>query len=55
MPENLKICFNHMSAQEFLSQKHLKAHVNDLLNFQEHLTNILSQVNRTVGLFNFFL
>lgn len=44
-----------MSAQEVSSQKHLKTHVNDQSNFQEQITSILSQVNKTVGLFNFFL
>ena len=33
---------------KFLSQKHLRKYFDTKLNFQEHLNNVLSKVNKTI-------
>ena len=45
-----RIYFNHSSAKQVPSQKHLGMYRDIKLNFQEHLKNVLSKVNKTVGL-----
>ena len=44
------VYFNHNSVQQVPSQKHLEMHLGIKLNFQEHLNNIVSKVNKTIGL-----
>ena len=44
------VYFNHNSFQQVPSQKHLEMHLGIKLNFQEHLNNIVSKVNKTIGL-----
>ena len=44
------VYFNHNSVQQVPSQKHLEMHLRIKLNFQEHLNNIVSKVNKTIGL-----
>ena len=44
------VYFSHNLAQQVPSQKHLEMHLNTKLNFQEHLDNIISKVDKTIGL-----
>ena len=44
------IYFNHNIVQQVPSQKHLGMHLDTKLNFQEHLDNIMSKVDKTIGL-----
>ena len=44
------VYFNHNSVQQVPSQKHLEMHLGIKLNFQEHLNNIVSKVNKMIGL-----
>ena len=44
------IYFNNKSVKQVPSQKHLGLILGNKLNFQEHLKNILNQVNKTIGL-----
>ena len=44
------IYFNNKSVKQVPSQKHLGMILDNKLNFQEHLKNILSKVNKTIGL-----
>ena len=45
-----QVYFNHNSVKQVPFQKHLAMYFDTKLNFQEHLNNILSQVNKTIGL-----
>ena len=40
------IYFNNESVKQVLSEKHLGLNLNNKLNFQEHLQNILNEVNK---------
>ena len=42
-----QVYFNHNSVKQVPSQKHLGMYTK--LNFQEHLNNVLSKVNKTTG------
>ena len=42
--------FNHNSIKQIPSQKHPGMYLDTKLNFQEHLNNVLSKVNKTIGL-----
>ena len=42
--------FNHNSVKQVPSQKHLGMYLDTKLNFSEHLNNVLSKVNKTMGL-----
>ena len=44
------IYFNHNLVQQVPSQKHLRMHLDTKLNFQEHLDNIMSKVDKSIGL-----
>ena len=44
------VYFNHKPVQQVLSQKHLGMYTDAKLNFQEHLNDVLSKVNKTFGL-----
>ena len=44
------IYFNNKSVKQVPSQKHLGLILDNKLNFQEHLHNILNEVNKTIGL-----
>ena len=44
------VYFNYNSVHQVPSQKHLEMHLGIKLNFQEHLNNIVSKVNKTIGL-----
>ena len=44
------VYFNHNSVQQVFSQKHLKMYFDTKLNFKEPLYNVLSDVNKTIGL-----
>ena len=44
------IYFNNKSLKQFPSQKHLGLTLDTKLNFQEHLKNILNNVNTIIGL-----
>ena len=44
------VCFNHSFVQQVPSQKHLGVYLDTKLNFQEHINNVLSKVNKTAGL-----
>ena len=44
------INFNHNLVQQVPSQKHLGMHLDTNLSFQEHLDNIMSKVDKTIGL-----
>ena len=44
------IYFNHNLVQQVSSQKHLGMHLDTKLNFQKHLDNIMSKVDKTIGL-----
>ena len=41
---------NHNSVKKVPSQKYLGMYLDAKLNFQEHLSNVLSNVNKTIGL-----
>ena len=45
-----QVYFNHNSVKYVPSQKHLGMYLDAKMNFQEHLNNILSKVNKTNGL-----
>ena len=45
-----QVYFNHNSVKQVLFQKHLGMYLDTKLNFQEHLNNVLSKVNKTLGL-----
>ena len=45
-----QVYFNHNSVKQVPSQKHIGMYLNTNLNFQEHLNNVLSKVNKTIGL-----
>ena len=45
-----QVYFNHNSVKQVPSQKHLGMYLDTKLNFQEHLNNVLSKVNKTIGL-----
>ena len=45
-----QVYFNHNSVKHVPSQKHLGMYLDTKLNFQEHLNNVLSKVNKTIGL-----
>ena len=45
-----QIYFNHNSVKQVPSQKHLGMYLDTKLNFQKHLNNVLSKVNRTIRL-----
>ena len=45
-----QVYFNHNSVKQIPSQKHLGMYLDTKLNFQEHLNNVLSKVNKTIGL-----
>ena len=45
-----QVYFNHNSVKQVPSQKHLGMYLDIKLNFQEHLNNVLSKVNKTIGL-----
>ena len=45
-----QVYFNHNSVKQVLSQKHLGMYFDTKLNFQEHLNNVLSKVNKVIGL-----
>ena len=42
--------FNHNSVKQVHYQKHFGMCLDAKLNFQEHLNNVLSKVNKTIGL-----
>ena len=44
-----QVYFNHNSVKQIPSQKHLGMYLDTKLNFQEHLNNVLSKVNKTIG------
>ena len=44
------IYFNYNLVQQVPSQKHLGMHLDTKLNFQEHLDNIMSKVEKSIGL-----
>ena len=44
------VYFNHNLVQQVLSQKHRGMYLDTKLNIQEHLNNVLSKVNKTIGL-----
>ena len=44
------IYFSNKSVKQITPQKHLGMILDNKLNFQEHLKNILSKVNKTIGL-----
>ena len=43
------VYFNHNSIQRVPSPKHLRLYLDNKLNFQEHLKNAISKVNKTIG------
>ena len=45
-----QVYFNHNSVKHVSSKKHLGTYLDTKLNFQEHLNNVLSKVNKTNGL-----
>ena len=47
---NNSIYFDSKLVQQVPSQKHLRIHLDTKLNFQEHLNNIMSKVDKTTGL-----
>ena len=44
------VYFNRTSVRPVHHKKHFWMHVDTKLNFQEHLNNVLSKVNKTIGL-----
>ena len=44
------ISFNNNLVQQVLSEKHLEIHLYTKLDFQEHLDNIMSKDDKTIGL-----
>ena len=45
-----QVYFNHNFVKQVPSQKHIGMYFYTKLNFQEHLNNVLSKVNKTIGL-----
>ena len=45
-----QVYFNHNSLKQVPPQKHLGVYLDTKLNFQEHLNNIISKVNKTIRL-----
>ena len=45
-----QVYFDHNFVKQIPSQKHPGMYLGTKLNFQEHLNNILSKVNKTIGL-----
>ena len=45
-----QVYFSHSSVKQVPSQKHLGMYLDTKLNFQEHLNNVLSKANKTIGL-----
>ena len=45
-----QVYFNHNSVKQVPPQKHLGVYLDAKLNFQEHLNNIISKVNKTIRL-----
>ena len=45
-----QVYFNHKSVKHIPFQKYLRLYFDTKLNFQEHLNNVLSKVNKTFGL-----
>ena len=45
-----QVYFNHNSVKQVSSQKHIGIYLNAKLNFQEHVNNIISKVNKTIRL-----
>ena len=45
-----QVCFNRYSVKQVPLQKHFEMYLDAKLNFQEHLNNALSKVNKTTGL-----
>ena len=45
-----QVYFNQNSVKQVPSQKHLGMYLDTKLNFQERLNNVLSKVNKTIGL-----
>ena len=45
-----QVYFNHNSIKQVPPQKHLGVYLDTKLNFQEHLNNIISKVNKTIRL-----
>ena len=45
-----QVYFNHNSVKQVPPQKHLGVYLDTKLNFQEHLNNIISKVNKTIRL-----
>ena len=43
-----QVYFNQNSAKQVSSQKHIGIYLNTKLNFQEHVNNIISKVNKTI-------
>ena len=44
------VFFNNNFVEQVPSQKHFGMHLDTKLNFQEHLGNIMSKVDKTIGL-----
>ena len=49
-PNHNQVYFNHNSVKQGPSQKHLGMYLDTKLNFREHLNNVLSEENKTIGL-----
>ena len=45
-----QVYFNHNFVKQVLCQKHLGMYLDTKLNCQEHLNNVLSKVNNSIGL-----
>ena len=45
-----QVYFNHNSVKQVPPQKYLGVYLDTKLNFQEHLNNIISKVNKTIRL-----
>ena len=45
-----QVYFNHNSVKQVPPQKHPGVYLDTKLNFQEHLNNIISKVNKTIRL-----
>ena len=45
-----QVHFNHNSVKQVPFQKHLGMYLDTKLNFQEHLNNLLSKINKTMVL-----
>ena len=44
------VYFNHNPIQQALSQKHFGMYFDTKMNFQKHVNNVLSKVNKIIGL-----